>query len=898
MNGSPDDDLTLAQALSSERTAGAEPIPGYRLIAPLGRGGFGEVWKCEAPGGVLKAIKFVDGNLNSLDAGANAASQELEAFQRIKAIRHPFILSIDRVEITGGELMIVTELADQNLHDLLTQYRAEGKPGIPRDELLPLMREAAEALDVMAFRHELQHLDIKPQNLFLVSNHVKVADFGLVFRLDGLQSTRTERRGGVTPTHASPELLQGRVSQHCDQYSLAIVYQELLTGSLPFRSQNARQLLMQHLTAAPDLSPLPAEERPVVGRALAKDPAQRYRSCLEFVSALAGAYPGAPVREAAGDPAAFRPVTPPPENVAGDTRLLLPRKRPESGTPMAQPRSPGLRTPEARLGQTAADTPTGDTPVRPGAHEGQGRGPQPAARDSLPACEMVGFLGEDSLGETWRVRPPHGREVLARFLPEIPGIDDEAVYQLLRRLEHLDHPGLLAMKAYRSGLGRPVMVTKPFGPSLRERFDECRSQGLTGIPRAELLGRLTRVAELVDALHRRYGQPHLGLNPEALRVRGDEVRVGNFGLLNLLHEATEQTVAPLNPGYAAPELLEGEIDRASDQYSLAVTFAEMLSGVRPAGAPQDLGMLPEADREVIGRALLPDPADRFDSCATMIKALQGDPAGRAVIGHHFRSLPVIIPRAILSGERARLGGTVPSLGQYVAALTGPDVREVENHAGYASMERGDGAVEYRFPIKWVPNLMRAKLEGFRNHWDLDTAVDEDERFVFRLPLAQGMWGRWTGRQAGIEVLLEICGPGKANAPLCEAAIRIHPFGKADPQVTQKAAELGPLMFDSLREFLQPRPEGRRQVRHTWTHPVHLYPLLADLSPGQEARGMGRNVSADGISFVVVDDLPTDLAYLYVDTGPYRAYAVLVQVLWRQPMERGWLVGGKFRASGR
>src|SRR5581483_11012679 len=66
-----------------------EPIPGYRLIEPLGSGGFGEVWKCEAPGGLFKAIKFVYGNLHSLDVDGARAEQERTALNRVKEVRHP-----------------------------------------------------------------------------------------------------------------------------------------------------------------------------------------------------------------------------------------------------------------------------------------------------------------------------------------------------------------------------------------------------------------------------------------------------------------------------------------------------------------------------------------------------------------------------------------------------------------------------------------------------------------------------------------------------------------------------------------------------------------------------------------------------------------------------------------
>src|SRR5438094_4488694 len=105
--------------MSLMREANAEPLPGYRLIEPLGTGGFGEVWKCEAPGGLFKAIKFVRGNASNLLDGDCPSTDEFRAIQRIKDVRHPFLLSMERVERLGEELVIVMELADRSLHDLL-----------------------------------------------------------------------------------------------------------------------------------------------------------------------------------------------------------------------------------------------------------------------------------------------------------------------------------------------------------------------------------------------------------------------------------------------------------------------------------------------------------------------------------------------------------------------------------------------------------------------------------------------------------------------------------------------------------------------------------------------------------------------------------------------------------
>jgi serine/threonine protein kinase len=267
------------------REPDTEPLPGYRLLEPIGNGGFGEVWKCLAPGGILKAIKFVYGNLNDFEVDDGRARQELKALERVKQVRHPFLLSIEQIQEIDGELIIVMELADQNLHECFLEYQQRGLPGIPRDKLLAYLDDAAVGLDYLIEKHGLQHLDVKPRNLFLVADRVKVADFGLVKTLE--RSSISGLLGGVTPLYAAPETFANKISKHTDQYSLAIVYVELLTGRRPFDGKNIRQLALQHMSAPPDLSMLPEVERDIVGRALAKDPDQRFPSCTAFIRTLA-----------------------------------------------------------------------------------------------------------------------------------------------------------------------------------------------------------------------------------------------------------------------------------------------------------------------------------------------------------------------------------------------------------------------------------------------------------------------------------------------------------------------------------------------------------------------------------------------------------------------------------
>lgn len=265
---------TLAAKLQS----GFEPIPGYFLREKLGLGGYGEVWSADAPGGLKKAIKFVYGNIEG-----DRASSELKSLRRIRQVNHPFILSLERIEIIEGQLIIVSELAQCSLYDRFLEFRKKQIPGIPRDRLLSYLADAADGLDFLCHKHDLQHLDVKPGNLLLLSDRIKVADFGLI---KDLHSSTQSMLAGMTPTYAAPEMFDGRPGRFSDQYSLAILYQEMLTGELPFRGRTTAQLANEHLNRAPDLNSLPASDRAIVAKALAKRPHQRYSDCRELINAL------------------------------------------------------------------------------------------------------------------------------------------------------------------------------------------------------------------------------------------------------------------------------------------------------------------------------------------------------------------------------------------------------------------------------------------------------------------------------------------------------------------------------------------------------------------------------------------------------------------------------------
>ena len=143
------------QTSNPDAIAPSKDILGYTLKERIGSGGFGEVWSAVAPGGMLKAVKIVYGYHDE-----KRAQGELKALDRVKELRHPFLLSLERIEIFEGQLIVVSELADKSMADLFNELAVKGEPGIPREQLIKYMRDAADALDYLSDEHNLQHLDI------------------------------------------------------------------------------------------------------------------------------------------------------------------------------------------------------------------------------------------------------------------------------------------------------------------------------------------------------------------------------------------------------------------------------------------------------------------------------------------------------------------------------------------------------------------------------------------------------------------------------------------------------------------------------------------------------------------------------------------------------------------
>jgi len=265
--------------------AGLEAFPGYHLRRLLGCGSFGEVWEAEAEDGARVALKFLPAERQLATPG------ELRSLQAVRQLLHPNLIRIHRVWCHLGYIVVAMELADGSLADLQASYRTERGTAVLPEYVCLLLSQAAAALDFLNTRRHViegqsvwvQHCDVKPSNLMLFGDTVKLADFGLAVLMSA--PTMAHRTAG-TPAYAAPEVFRGRLSRHSDQFSLAVTYCELRAGRLPF-GDPPRTFRPDYFHAPPDLSLLSPKERPIVARALAATPEERWSSCGEFIDRVA-----------------------------------------------------------------------------------------------------------------------------------------------------------------------------------------------------------------------------------------------------------------------------------------------------------------------------------------------------------------------------------------------------------------------------------------------------------------------------------------------------------------------------------------------------------------------------------------------------------------------------------
>ena len=302
---------SISTSLSPE-SPGAEGrfIPGtilsgrYRLVALLGKGGMGEVYRAQdLKLGQVVALKFLP---QELEADESRLMRFLEEVRLSRQVSHPNVCRVHDVSEVEGQTFLSMEFVDGE--DLASLLRRIGR--LPNDKALQIARQLCAGI-AAAHREGILHRDLKPANIMIDGKgHVRITDFGLAGLAENIEGA--DIRAG-TPAYMAPEQIAGReVTVKSDVYSLGLVLYELFTGKQAYQAKSLSELIKAQET--PPTSPSsvldlidPVVER-VILRCLQKNPEDRPESAYAVAAALPG---GDPLGEAlaAGD-------TPSPEMVA------------------------------------------------------------------------------------------------------------------------------------------------------------------------------------------------------------------------------------------------------------------------------------------------------------------------------------------------------------------------------------------------------------------------------------------------------------------------------------------------------------------------------------------------------------------------------------------------------
>ena len=252
--------------------SGSRPLSGYVIKRGVGRGGFGEVYFATSDAGKEVALKLVRRNLDV----------ELRGVVQCLNLRHPNLVALYDIRQDDDQdtWVIMEYVAGHTLDRVVGDYPR----GMPPAEAIRWMQGISAGVAYL-HDHGIVHRDLKPGNVFCDEGLVKLGDYGLSkFISASRRSGQTESVGTVH--YMAPEVANGRYGKEIDIYALGVMFYEMLTGRVPFEGESVGEVLMKHLTAQPDLTPLVEPYRSVVARALNKDPEQRFRTVSELLAAL------------------------------------------------------------------------------------------------------------------------------------------------------------------------------------------------------------------------------------------------------------------------------------------------------------------------------------------------------------------------------------------------------------------------------------------------------------------------------------------------------------------------------------------------------------------------------------------------------------------------------------
>ena len=272
--------------MSQMQTRWGKRFGRYEIIAELGRGAMGVVYKARDPKiDRFVAVKAISLSTQNPDEEREYRERFFHEAQAAGRLLHPGIVTIfDTGEDTEGHIayIVMEYIAGQSLDRMLSEKSKK----LPLEQALLLTEELAEALD-HAHGQGVIHRDMKPANILVTpEGHAKIADFGIAKMNQAYMTLRGQVLG--TPAYMSPEQLEGEhVDQRSDLFSLGAILYRMVTGYGPFQGNSTATVCFKVANRDPirasALDPeLPPELDAVIARAMAKEPSQRYQRGLEF----------------------------------------------------------------------------------------------------------------------------------------------------------------------------------------------------------------------------------------------------------------------------------------------------------------------------------------------------------------------------------------------------------------------------------------------------------------------------------------------------------------------------------------------------------------------------------------------------------------------------------------